>query len=222
MIEDIRPWRPAKQLIDRHGSKAEADMATRARAETGDLTRVRHRLHTLQPIRELSSSAPGGATLASQRLAPLALAAVMTATLFTSAIAAPTCIRANERVALGVRAVQTHLMVAALSCNFRPEYNNFVLRFRPELDRDTIILHRFFRRAYGSHAISETTRYFTHIANRASLISVSDFTGFCDWSAAILSAARGISPRRLEDFTRTQEAARRAERDFEVCNLAKH
>lgn len=221
MIEDIRLWRPAKQLIDRHGPQAEAATANHARAETGNLPGERQWLRTLQSIRELSH-APGGATLAPRRLAPLALAAAMTATLVTGAIAAPTCIRANERVALGVRAVQTHLMVAALACNFRPQYNEFVLRFRPALDRDTAIVHRFFRRAYGSQATSEATRYFTHFANRASLISTSDFTGFCERSAAILSAARGISPRQLEDFARTQGAARRAERDFEACDLAKN
>jgi hypothetical protein len=157
-----------------------------------------------------------------RRIAALAFGCAMAAVLATDAVAAPACIRADERAALAVRAVQTDLMVAALSCNFRPAYNEFVLRFRPALDRHTEIVHRYFRRAYGSHATSEATRYFTRFANRTSLEGVADLDRFCDRSAAVLSSVRNVAPRGLDAFARTQDAALRAEHDFDACDLAKN
>lgn len=58
MIEDIRPWRLAKQMIGLYGLQAEAEAATavRVRAEAGDLIGMRQWLRTLEAIRQLSRS----------------------------------------------------------------------------------------------------------------------------------------------------------------------
>ena len=49
------------------------------------------------------------------------------------ASAATSCMRQDEKMAIQVRAMQTDMMVAALSCNASREYNEFVTRFKSVL-----------------------------------------------------------------------------------------
>jgi hypothetical protein len=157
----------------------------------------------------------------SRRWLGVAIGGAMSAVVATGAMAAPACIRPDERVALEVRAVQTNLMVAALSCNFQPAYNDFVRRFRPALDRHNDLVHRFFDRSYGRGGANAATRYFTRFANRSALASVANLDKFCDASAAALRASRTVMPERLDEFARTQDAAEVAAGDFAACTLAK-
>ncbi len=138
----------------------------------------------------------------------------------TEAAAAPACLRPDERAAIEVRAFQTDMMVAALSCNFQPEYNKFMRRFHHTLNLHTRTMHRFFDRTYGSAGTSRATSYFTRFANRTALTSVGNLDKFCDQEAAQLQAALVTAPDRLDAFAATQQAAIRARHDFAPCTLA--
>ncbi len=162
---------------------------------------------------------PGGRRIAPRWLG-MALCCTIAAAVATEAAAAPACLRPDERTALEVRAVQTGLMVAALSCNFQPTYNKFMHRFHAALDRHTVMVHRFFDRSYGASGTSRATRYFTSFANRTALESVPDLDKFCDQSAATLQAALAVTPDKLDGFARRQPAAIRAAHDFGPCTLA--
>ncbi len=133
----------------------------------------------------LTTDATGGArSPAGRRVAPrwlgMALCCGIAAVVATEAAAAPACLRPDERAAIEVRVVQTGLMVAALSCNFQPTYNQFMLRFHKTLNRHTATMHRFFDRTYGAGGTSRATRYFTSVANRTALTSVADIDKFCN------------------------------------------
>lgn len=171
-----------------------------------------------------TGSTGGRSGPAARRKAPnwfgMALCCGVAALIATEAAAAPACVRPKERTALEVRAVQTDLMVAALSCNFQPAYNKFMHRFGAALDRHTRTVHRFFDRSYGASGTSRATRYFTSFANRTALTSIGHLDQFCDHEASVLQAALAIPPNLLDTFASTQPAARLARRDFATCTLA--
>lgn len=113
------------------------------------------------------------------------------------ASAATSCMRSNERMAIEVRAMQTDMMVAALSCNARLEYNAFVTRFRSVLASHSHTLNGLFTRMYGKAGEREYLRYTTALANQASLASVTDTAQFCTSTVATLRQAVTVT---LEDF----------------------
>ncbi len=118
------------------------------------------------------------AILPAGSLRTMALALILSASLAGPANAA-ICARAAETESFGVRALQTRLMVAALSCNVHDRYNDFVSRYRPALAGHGQNLIRFFRRAYGPASSRRIDRYVTGLANQASMLSATDRPGFC-------------------------------------------
>jgi hypothetical protein len=96
------------------------------------------------------------------------------------------CADTRERESLTVRSLQTDLMVAALSCNVRDDYNTFVQRYRSHLSVHGHALRRYFQRTYGPRAQRALDRYVTELANQASQVSNADRTAFCAQTAASL------------------------------------
>ncbi len=173
----------------------------------------------------LTTDSTGGAKgPAGRRVAPrwlgMALCCGLAAFVATEAAAQPACLRADERAALEVRAFQTDLMVAALSCNFQSTYNKFMVRFGPEIDHHTRTMHRFFNRTYGAGGTNQATRYFTRFANRSALTSVANIDKFCDESAATLQAVLVVAPKAIATFAGKQRTAMRVDSDFAACTLA--
>lgn len=124
-----------------------------------------------------------------------------------AAHAASSCADPRERNSLTVRTLQTQLMMAALSCGAREEYNAFVTSYRPHLADHGYTLKRYFQRAYGGRSQRALDHYVTELANQASRLSSADRTAFCGQSIsslnALLSADREERPRLL---TRLAEA----------------
>lgn len=82
--------------------------------------------------------------------------------------------------AVRVRALQTELMVAALSCNARGDYNRFVNRFKPDLKENADALKSYFTRVYGASGEKEMNRFITKLANDVSKRSAKQGTRrFC-------------------------------------------
>jgi len=113
------------------------------------------------------------------------------------ASAATSCMRSDEKMALEVRAMQTDMMVAALSCNAHREYNEFVTRFRSVLATHSHTLNGLFSRIYGRGGDREFLRYTTQLANEAALASVTDSGAFCTSTLATLRQVVGAA---LTDF----------------------
>lgn len=92
---------------------------------------------------------------------------------------AAACADRLERESLNVRQLQTQLMVAALSCNQRADYNAFVTRFRPALADHSDVMKEYFHRVYGHRSAKEINSYVTRLANEASSLSIADRMAYC-------------------------------------------
>jgi hypothetical protein len=137
--------------------------------------------------------------------------AIATAMLIGASAQAMTC-AAGDRDGLAVRALQTRLMVAALTCDARADYNQFVTRFRPQLTEHGSRLRRYFRHAHGNRHKQALNSYVTDLANRASTLSINDRAGFCTISRTAFARLLGSSDRQAYRVL-SQVAAETAARD---------
>ncbi|HEX4890819.1 MAG TPA: hypothetical protein VFW37_10715 [Alphaproteobacteria bacterium] len=121
-----------------------------------------------------------------------------------SAYAAP-CVAANELAPLQVRMLQTELMVAALTCNQRTDYNLFITRFQPQLSAQGKMLQSFFKQKYGSGSGKALNGFVTRIANESSRRGMVKRGLFCRQSASIHSESKNIGPDGLLALAQTQK-----------------
>ncbi|MGE4065057.1 MAG: hypothetical protein AB7E79_16955 [Rhodospirillaceae bacterium] len=96
------------------------------------------------------------------------------------------CMTRQEATAFSLRQLQSRLMVAALSCNQRDAYNNFVETFRPPLADAGAGLISYFQRTGGGQ--TALNRHITELANVAGLYRAEDPEGFCQetWNMFLL------------------------------------
>jgi hypothetical protein len=92
-------------------------------------------------------------------------------------------------ISIEVRRLQTNLMVAALSCGARSEYNNFILTHRPSLQKYGKAIRAEFRRRYGPKGSKRLNRFITRLANEASARSNADRDTFCANASALFAQA---------------------------------
>lgn len=123
----------------------------------------------------------------------LMLAAVLAACIGGQAQAK--CASDRETIAFNTRALQSELMVAALSCGQQQDYNAFVTRFQPYLSHYGKTIRAYFDRSYGEEAGSELNRFITGLANTASVNSMNSTSeAFCNRMAEIFHQLRAVEP----------------------------
>ncbi|MBL0319687.1 MAG: hypothetical protein IPP74_10440 [Alphaproteobacteria bacterium] len=83
------------------------------------------------------------------------------------------CATSTEKEAMDFRAMQSMLMVAALSCHQQSHYNNFVSHNKSELVENANVLKSYFHRVYGRGANDKMNSFITTLANEASKRSLS-------------------------------------------------
>jgi hypothetical protein len=98
-------------------------------------------------------------------------------------------------ISIEVRRLQTSLMVAALSCGARTDYNEFIIAHRPSLQNYGKAIRAEFRRRYGKEGDSKLNQFVTRLANEASARSNADRENFCADATATFQQAKmqGIS-----------------------------
>lgn len=77
------------------------------------------------------------------------------------------CATSIEKEALDLRVLQTELMVAALSCNEKANYGQFVKKFQPQLQQQANSLKSYFSKNYKRNSSTELNRFVTQLANGA-------------------------------------------------------
>lgn len=92
---------------------------------------------------------------------------------------------ARETAAVNARLLQTEMMVAALACDLRPQYNQAVRTFEKELVGHGKVLRKMFRRNHGAAAQRHLDKYITRLANEASARSNYDRATYCRTAAAL-------------------------------------
>jgi len=119
-------------------------------------------------------------------------------------IAAPAlanvCMRAEERNALNVRALQSYLMVTALSCQRGESYNQFVRRFGAELSAAARASSAYFQRAHGAQARTRFDSHSTNLANEHSEDGIRAGAFFCRDAEPLFSQALATPGPQLAQF----------------------
>lgn len=89
----------------------------------------------------------------------------------TTAVAAATPVKAvaPAQSAKDIRRLQSELMVSALACGHRSQYNAFARSYRAELKRNGKFLKSHFRAEHGAAGERALNRYVTALANEASM-----------------------------------------------------
>lgn len=111
------------------------------------------------------------------------------------------CASKTEASALRMRSLQNHLMVAALSCNKRDDYNAFVGRFNSTLSSSGRTMKQYFQNAWGKNANGQLDNYVTFIANRVSAQSLTDREHFCATAGNVIDQVMKLSESELHSYT---------------------
>jgi hypothetical protein len=126
------------------------------------------------------------------------------------------CTRPPENTAIKAAAVQQELMVAALSCNATPRYNQFVTTFQESLQASDRALQAFFRRVAGRGGTAAYHAFKTRMANAASRRSIAHITNFCNGTEAMFVTALDSGAPNLAGFLSTQPAFEAEQ--YSVCD----
>jgi len=146
-----------------------------------------------------------------------AIAAVAICAVSSNALAAAApCARPQELEALKAAAVQQELMVAALSCEATPRYNQFVTTFQAALQASDRALQTLFNRTVGRGGTAAYHAFKTRMANAASRRSITHITNFCTGAEQIFSTALDSGTHTLATFLETQPVFEEANQ-YAVC-----
>lgn len=116
---------------------------------------------------------------------------------------------ASETAAVNARLLQTEMMVAALACDLRPQYNHAIRKFEKELVGHGKVLRKIFRRNHGASAQRRLDKYITQLANDASARSNYDRLSYCRTAASLFADVLASSSSGFDQLTKKliQEAA---------------
>jgi len=146
-----------------------------------------------------------------------AVAVIAICSMSTNALAAGApCTRPQELAAIKTAAVQQELMVAALSCNATPRYNQFVTTFQGALQASDRALQAFFQRAAGRGGMAAYHAFKTRMANAASRRSITHITNFCNGAESMFVAALDSGEPNLASFLSSQPSLEAEQ--YSVCD----
>ena len=107
-------------------------------------------------------------------------------------VQAQPCARPADKAAFDVAGLKSQLMVTALACDVRDRYNDFVLRFQPELMREERALVAYFARSFGRRGQQEHDDYITSLANTQSEAGIKQGTLFCQQNVGLFDAVLAL------------------------------
>lgn len=105
---------------------------------------------------------------------------------------APACLQPGEQTAFQTRALQSQLMVVAITCGNQDDYNRFVTTNQADLAAAYRTVERHFTRVGSGRR--GTDAFITDLANRQSQIAITQGTLFCQNQTPLfqqVSALRG-------------------------------
>ena len=114
-------------------------------------------------VSAFADTATGPATAHKTKHASSAKPAAKTA----KALAPGECGPTPDQASIGLRALQTELMVAGLKCS-ADQWNSFTAKFKATIKTDADRLQHVFAKAYGKGGANEMNAFVTQLANDAS------------------------------------------------------
>jgi hypothetical protein len=117
------------------------------------------------------------------------------AALLPAAAAYAACMQPAEKTAFDVRALQSQLMVVALTCQQQDDYNAFVRRHMNELGAAHQGLVSYHRRAHGAQHQRLLDQYITNLANSQMQAGITQGSHFCRNQAPLFQMAMAATNR---------------------------
>jgi len=125
------------------------------------------------------------------------------------------CAQEQRLESLHVHEVKTRLMVAALACDARSEYNSFVSRFQPDLVQNGEAMKSFFRREYGAQSTERLNSFVTWLANKISQENSTNHGAFCAFSKELFDTVVSLGGDKIA--TALPDHRRAARLDDRTC-----
>jgi hypothetical protein len=116
------------------------------------------------------------------------------------------CVQPTEKTAFDIRALQSQLMVVALTCGQQDDYNTFVTRHQSDLATAFRGVAGHFRRTAGAQHQRQLDQYITNLANGQSQVGISRGSFFCREQGALFQQATAArSPAELSQLAVARE-----------------
>jgi hypothetical protein len=145
-------------------------------------------------------------------------ASLVAAALLAPGFASATCLKPYEGTAINIAGLKSQLMVTALSCDTRERYNDFVLTFRPTLQREDTALNSYFRRHYGRGWRAQHDDYITQLANMQSEAGIREGTLFCQDNVGLFDEVLALhSSAALMQFANDKPMLQPI--DYDICGV---
>lgn len=111
--------------------------------------------------------------------------------------------------AFNVIGLKSALMVAALSCNDQPQYDQFMTEFQPHILAEQHVMDKYFYKASGPYSGKQMEDTFvTLLANNQSVSGIGQGSTFCLNNQAEFNAVLALkSPQDLDSFVTDQAPA---------------
>lgn len=109
------------------------------------------------------------------------------------AFAQSACLQPAEKTAFDIRALQSQLMVVALTCGQQDDYNAFVNRHQRELAAAFRNVAGHFRRTAGAQHQRQLDQYITNLANGQSQVGIARGSFFCREQGGLFQQATAAS-----------------------------
>ncbi len=134
---------------------------------------------------------------------------------------APWCARHTEVTAFSVAALQSNLMVAALSCRADEKYNAFITRYRPALLQQAKAAENYFSRNDKRRWQQTRDEYVSQLANAQSQRAMVLGSQFCERTLGEFDEVMALSkPEELPGFADTKTQSIPQALKFSECPAA--
>lgn len=121
---------------------------------------------------------------------------------------ASACLSSTNTKALDVVGLKSALMVSALACDQRADYNQFMTRFQPNVLHAQHLVDAFFRQQHGRFFHRYEDRYVTNVANVQSSAGISQGVDFCNHSITLFGRVLSLkTSAQMEKFAQQQPAS---------------
>jgi hypothetical protein len=137
---------------------------------------------------------PSHSWAGAQRMRGMVSGLVAASLLFGQVANAEVCARPADKTAFDIAGLKSQLMVTALACDVREQYNAFVRRFQPELMKQEHALAAYFSRSFGRHGQQEHDDYITSLANAQSEAGIKQGSDLCQGTVGLFDAVLALAP----------------------------
>jgi hypothetical protein len=129
--------------------------------------------------------------------------ALCTLLMGASAAFASSCAYNTEQQSLHMRALQSELMVAALACSKKQDYNRYVTQFSKDLQWQGKQLKSYFQRSYGRSSERQLNQFVTQMANQASRLSLAKTRDdYCAQAGKLYGVINNARPWQVVDYAK--------------------